>query len=154
MTTATTPVLTSASRSTKVQPPPTAAASSPRPARGSGNRRLLLLIVLVGLGIGGGLLYYWINRPVAEISQVQRGTAISAVYGTVKIDYLFQQSIKAENSGYIDLAEGIFGGPTGNGFAVKKGQLLGSIRDDVTQRQLNLALNELSAALARTSGAR
>ncbi len=117
--------------------------------RGSGNRRIVLLIVLVALGIGGGLLYYWINRPVAEISMARRGTAVSAVYGTVKIDYLLQQNIKAENTGYIDLADGIFGGPTGNGFAVTKGQLLASIRDDATQRQLNLALNEQAAALAR-----
>jgi RND family efflux transporter MFP subunit len=130
-------------------PPGRARAFAERPARSSGNRRLFLLIVLVALGIGGGLLYYWINRPVAEVARVQRGIAISAVYGTVKIDYLFQQNLKAENTGYIDLAEGIFGGPTGNGFVVKQGQLLGSIRDDATQRQLNLALNEQAAAQAR-----
>ncbi len=124
-------------------------ASSDRPTRGSGNRRLLLLIVLVALAIGGVLLYSWINRPVAEVARAHRGTAISAVYGTVKIDYLMQQNLKAENTGYIDLADGIFGGPTGNGFAVKQGQLLGSIRDDATQRQLNLALNEQAAAQAR-----
>lgn len=135
--------------------PTTPPGSGPRPApsdrtaRGSGNRRLLLLIVLVALAIGGVLLYSWINRPVAEVSRAHRGTAISAVYGTVKIDYLMQQNLKAENTGYIDLADGIFGGPTGNGFAVKQGQLLGSIRDDATQRQLNLALNEQAAAQAR-----
>ena len=129
--------------------PPSADAAAVRRSRAGSNRRLLLLVLLVALAIGGGFLYYWLNRTVAEVARVQRGTAISAVYGTVKVDWVMQQNLKAENTGYIDLAEGLYGGPTSQGFAVKAGQLLGTIRDEATQRQLNQALTEQAAAAAR-----
>ena len=41
-------------------------------------------------GIGGALallaIIYFATLPVAEVAVVQRGTAISAVYGTVRIE--------------------------------------------------------------------
>jgi len=43
--------------------------------------------------------------PVAEVVTVRRGTAISAVYGTVRIEPAFVVRIRAQNDGFIQLAE-------------------------------------------------
>jgi len=43
--------------------------------------------------------------PVAEVVTVRRGTAISAVYGTVRIEPAFVVRVRAQNDGFIQLAE-------------------------------------------------
>src|SRR5437660_224524 len=43
--------------------------------------------------------------PVAEVVTVRRGTAISAVYGTVRIEPAFVVRVRAQNAGFIQLAE-------------------------------------------------
>ena len=48
---------------------------------------------------------YYFFLPVAEVAKVQRGTAISAVYGTVRIEPAFSPHVRAQNSGFIQLAE-------------------------------------------------
>src|SRR5262245_49130349 len=42
-------------------------------------------------------LAYFFLMPVAEVATVQRGTAISAVYGTVRIEPAFVVRVRAQN---------------------------------------------------------
>ena len=51
-----------------------------------------------------GVAYYFF-LPVAEVATVHRGTAFAAVYGTVRIESAFVVHIRAQNSGFIQLAE-------------------------------------------------
>jgi RND family efflux transporter MFP subunit len=95
-----------------------------------------------------GVAYYFF-LPVAEVAVVKRGTAISAVYGTVRIEPAFVVHIKAQNSGFIQLADEFSAGRGAIGKAVTKGQLLASIADETTARQLKQARADLEAANER-----
>src|SRR5437762_14374078 len=87
--------------------------------------------------------------PVAEVAVVHRGTAISAVYGTVRIEPAFVVHVRAQNSGFIQLAEEFSAGRGAIGNGVTKGQLLASIADETTARQLKQAQADLKAATER-----
>jgi RND family efflux transporter MFP subunit len=84
--------------------------------------------------------------PVAEVERVWRGTAISAVYGTVRIEPSFVNHVRAQNAGYIELAAPLAAGRGAIGRAVKKGDLLAMISDENTARQLRQARADLQAA--------
>ena len=87
--------------------------------------------------------------PVAEVAVVKRGTAISAVYGTVRIEPAFVVHVRAQNSGFIQLAEEFSAGRGAIGKSVNKGQLLASIADETTARQLKQARADVEAATER-----
>ncbi len=101
-----------------------------------------LLIVICGVA-------YYFFMPVAEVATVRRGTAISAVYGTVRIEPAFVVHVRAQNSGFIQLAEEFSAGRGAIGKSVTKGQLLASIADETTARQLKQAQADLKAATER-----
>jgi hypothetical protein len=44
-------------------------------------------------------LAYFFLMPVAEVAKVQRGTAISAVYGTVRIEPAFVVRVRRKTTG-------------------------------------------------------
>src|SRR5437764_9229221 len=92
---------------------------------------------------------YYFFLPVAEVAVVKRGTAISAVYGTVRIEPAFIVHVRAQNSGFIQLAEEFSAGRGAIGKAVTKGQLLATIADETTARQLKQARADLQAATER-----
>ena len=94
------------------------------------------------------LLWYWF-LPVAEVAVVKRGTALSAVYGTVRIEPTFVVHVRAQNSGFIRLADEFSAGRGAIGKAVQKGQLLATIADEATARQLKQAQADLQAATER-----
>src|SRR5256714_10814194 len=75
-------------------------------------------------------LAYFFLMPVAEVSNVSRGTAISAVYGTVRIEPAFVVRVRAQNDGFIRLAETFSAGRGAIGKSVEKGQLLATIADE------------------------
>jgi RND family efflux transporter MFP subunit len=95
-----------------------------------------------------GVAYYFF-MSVAEVATVRRGTAISAVYGTVRIEPAFVVHVRAQNSGFIQLAEEFSAGRGAIGKSVTKGQLLASIADESTARQLKQARTDLQAATER-----
>jgi RND family efflux transporter MFP subunit len=101
-----------------------------------------LLILICGVA-------YYFFMPVAEVATVRRGTAISAVYGTVRIEPAFVVHIRAQNSGFIQLAEEFSAGRGAIGKSVTKNQLLASIADETTARQLKQARADLQAATER-----
>jgi RND family efflux transporter MFP subunit len=102
---------------------------------------ILLLI------IGSAAYYYFM--PVAEVAVVRRGTAIAAVYGTVRIEPSFVVHVRAQNSGFIQLADPFSAGRGAIGKSVTKGQLLATIADEATARQLKQARADLQAATER-----
>ncbi len=87
--------------------------------------------------------------PVAEVTIVRRGTAISAVYGTVRIEPAFVVHVRAQNSGFIRLADPFSAGRGAIGKSVTKGELLATIADETTARQLKQARADLQAATER-----
>src|SRR5438445_7839792 len=89
--------------------------------------------------------------PVAEVATVRRGTAISAVYGTVRIEPAFVVRVRAQNDGFIRLAEAFSAGRGAIGKNVEKGQLLAAIADEETSRQLKQARADLQAAIDRAA---
>src|SRR5499427_7450379 len=96
-------------------------------------------------------LAYFFLMPVAEVATVQRGTAISAVYGTVRIEPAFVVRVRAQNDGFIRLAEPFSTGRGAIGKSVEKGQLLATIADEETSRQLKQARADLQAAFDRAA---
>ena len=92
---------------------------------------------------------YFASLPVAEVALVQRGTAISAVYGTVRIEPSLVLPVRAQNSGFIQLAEVLSAGRGAIGRNVEKGELLATIADEVTARQLKQARADFQAARQR-----
>ena len=97
-----------------------------------------------------GIIYYLL-LPVAEVAAVRRGTALSAVYGTIRIEPAFVVRVRAQNSGFIRLAEPFSAGRGAIGQGVEKGQLLATIADENTARQLKQARNDLQAAIQRAA---
>jgi RND family efflux transporter MFP subunit len=94
---------------------------------------------------------YFFLMPVAEVARVRRGTAISAVYGTVRIEPAFVVRVRAQNDGFIRLAEAFSAGRGAIGRNVEKGQLLATIADEETSRQLKQARADLQAAMDRAA---
>lgn len=92
-----------------------------------------------------GLIFFW-SRPAAEVESVTRGTAISAVYGTVRIEPSFLNRVRAQNTGFIQLAEPLAAGRGAIGKTVTKGELLATITDESSARLLKQARADLQAA--------
>jgi RND family efflux transporter MFP subunit len=108
------------------------------------------------LGVGAALLLlfvaaYYFLMPVAEVVAFQRGTAVSAVYGTVRIEPAFVVRVRAQNDGFIQLAEAFSAGRGAIGKDVEKGQLLATIADEETSRELKRARADLQAATDRAA---
>src|SRR4029077_13503463 len=92
---------------------------------------------------------YYFLMPVAEVATVGRGTALSAIYGTVRIEPAFVVHVRAQNSGFIQLADAFSEGRGAIGKSVTKGQLLATIADESTARQLKQARADLEAGTER-----
>ena len=96
-------------------------------------------------------LAYFFLMPKAEVATVQRGTAISAVYGTVRIEPAFVVRVRAQNDGFIRLAEPFSAGRGAIGKDVQRNELLATIADEETSRQLKQARTDLQAAVDRAA---
>jgi RND family efflux transporter MFP subunit len=109
-----------------------------------------LLWATLPLVLFGAILWYAL-LPVAEVATVRRGTALSAVYGTVRIEPAFVVHVRAQNAGFIHLAEAFSAGRGAIGKSVEKGQVLATIADENTGRQLKQARADLQAAKQRAA---
>jgi multidrug efflux pump subunit AcrA (membrane-fusion protein) len=109
-----------------------------------------LVLVAVLLVIGVAIIWYLL-LPVAEVATVRRGTALSAVYGTVRVEPAFVVRVRAQNTGFIRLADPFSAGRGAIGKTVEKGQLLATIADETTARQLKQARADLQAATQRAA---
>src|SRR5437899_8901572 len=106
--------------------------------------------MIVPLVIVVAAIWYWL-LPVAEVATARRGTALSAVYGTVRIEPAFVVHVRAQNAGFIQLADAFSAGRGAIGNSVEKGQLLATIADETTARQLKQAKADLQAAIDRAA---
>lgn len=108
----------------------------------------LLWPVALGTLLLFALAYYFF-LPVAEVARVKRGTAISAVYGTVRIEPTFVIKVRAQNAGFIQFADEFAAGRGAMGRTMAKGDLLATIADESTARQLKQARSDWQAAKQR-----
>src|SRR5262245_14504621 len=70
---------------------------------------------------------YCFLTPVPAVVAVRRGAASSAVYATGRIEPAFVVRVRAQNDGFIRLAESFSAGRGATGKSVEKGQLLATI---------------------------
>jgi RND family efflux transporter MFP subunit len=112
--------------------------------------RNILLAIVAGALVMFAILYI-MTLPVAEVAIVQRGTAISAIYGTVRIEPSLVLPVRAQNAGFIQLAEVLSAGRGAIGRSVEKGELLATIADESTAGQLKQARADLQAATERAA---
>ena len=134
----------------KPVPPANAIPTPPRRSPLAGFPRLAgTLVLLFALLFAGYYLYTNVlNLKPANVYVVRRGLAISSVYGTVTISANYAIMLFAQNTGYLHLA--IKGTPnTLNGFSVKRGDLLGTVVDDATQRLYEQAQRDFNTARDR-----
>jgi len=110
---------------------------------------VVVFAVIIALLAGGVMIALYFNREVAEVVPAVRGKAISAVYGTVKIEWIENKPIKSENEGYVQLSPGIYSGQSSVGLLVKKGQVLATILDESTSRLIAQAKTDYQAAKDR-----
>ena len=111
--------------------------------------KTLLWILAPVIVVIAAISYFFL--PVAEVATVRRGTAVSAVYGTVRIEPAFVVHVRAQNAGFIRLADEFSAGRGAIGKNVEKGQLLATIADEATARQLKQARTDLQAATERAA---
>ena len=111
------------------------------------SKQTLWIVLPLALLIFGAIFFF--SRPVAEVEKVVRGTAISAVYGTVRIEPAFVMNVRAQNAGFIRLADKFAAGRGAVGLTVEKNELLATIADETTARQLKQAQGDLAAARQR-----
>ncbi len=106
--------------------------------------------MLVPTILFGGYYFYAnvLNRPRADVYAVHRGTAISAVYGTVTVTSKQTLLVNAQNAGILKMAAGFGTTVEANGIAVKQNELLATITDDVGQRALDQARKDYEIALS------
>jgi RND family efflux transporter MFP subunit len=109
------------------------------------------LVWLVALLIALAAVASYFVLPIAEVAEVRRGTAYSAVYGTVRIEPTFVVHVRAQNAGFIRLADAFSAGRGSIGKSVEKGDLLATIADETTARQLKQARADLQAATQRAA---
>lgn len=96
-------------------------------------------------------IIWYLLLPVAEVATVRQGTAYAAVYGTVRIEPTDVLPVRAQNAGFITLADPFSSGRAAIGKSVEKGQLLASIADESTARQLKQARADLQAGTQRAA---
>ena len=96
-------------------------------------------------------IIWYLCLPVAEVAPVTRGTAVAAVYGTVRIEPAEVVPVRAQNAGFIRLADPLSAGRGAIGKSVKKGDLLATIADETTARELKQARADLEAAKQRAA---
>jgi RND family efflux transporter MFP subunit len=100
------------------------------------------LVLVLALG-------WYLLLPVAEVAVVRRGTAISAIYGTLRIEPTFVINVRAQNGGFIQFSDLLAAGRGAIGQRVRKGDLFATIADETTARQLKQARADLQAARQR-----
>jgi RND family efflux transporter MFP subunit len=111
-------------------------------------KRNAILVAVIVLAATAALYGRWASRPVAEVYVAQRGTAISAVYGTVKVVASLTLNIRARSNGIIHFSDFV---ATNNaiGLEVKQGDLLATITNEDLDREIAKAETELNAAEER-----
>jgi RND family efflux transporter MFP subunit len=112
-------------------------------------KTILIIAICASLGAAAWPIYRLLARPVAEVCVVQRGTAVSAVYGTVRVTPKVRLIVRARTGGSIRLAQNAAGTDLAPGMPVEEGQLLGSISSPELERELTKGESDMKAAEER-----
>ena len=126
----------------------TFAASDLRKSIGAFKRHHLVIAGLV-LAVLLAVLWQWMSRPVVEVFVTRRDTAISAIYGTVKVVPSLTFNIRARASGVLHYSEPLAKVASLVGREVKAGEVLGEVVNDDLERSYTKAEAEWKAAQAR-----
>ncbi len=111
-------------------------------------KQLLVLAVLV-VAVLLGLHFYQASRPVVEVFPVRRGTAVYAVYGTVKVVPTTTFSVHARSNGILKYSDPLASATNLVGLEITNGQLLGEILNETLDRDFSKAEAEWQAAIQR-----
>ena len=111
-------------------------------------KKTVILAALIISATAAILYGLWTSRPVAEVYVAQRGTAVSAVYGTVKVVASMTINTHARNSGTIHFSDRIATNAT-VGLVVTQGELLATIVNEDLEREIAEAEADLKAAEER-----
>lgn len=111
-------------------------------------KRIVILAALIVSATAAILYGLWVSRPTAEVYVAQRGTATSAVYGTVKVVASLTMNIRARNSGTIHFTDRIATNAV-VGLVVTQGELLATIANEDLDRDIARAESDLKAAEER-----
>jgi RND family efflux transporter MFP subunit len=111
-------------------------------------KKFVILAALIVSATGALLYGLWASRPTAEVYPTQRGTATSAVYGTVKVVASLTMNVRARNSGTIRFSDRI-NTNTVVGMVVTQGELLATISNEDLDRDISRAETDLKAAEER-----
>lgn len=113
-------------------------------------KKTVILAALIISATAAILYGVWAARPVAEVYVAQRGTAIAAVYGTVKVQASLTMNVRARNTGTIRFVDRIATN-TVVGMVVTQGELLATISNQDLDREITKAETDLKAAEERRS---
>jgi len=111
-------------------------------------KKTVILAALIISATAAVLYGLWTSRPVAEVYVAQRGTAVSAVYGTVKVLASITINVQARNSGTIHFSNRVATNAM-VGLVVTQGELLATIANEDLDREIAKAEEELKAAEQR-----
>jgi len=111
-------------------------------------KRNVILAVFIVVAAAATLYGRWASRPVAEVYVAQRGTAISAVYGTVKVLASMTINVHARSNGIIHFTDYVLTNNT-VGLTVKQGDLLATIVNEDLSREIAKAETYLDVAQQR-----
>jgi RND family efflux transporter MFP subunit len=111
-------------------------------------KRTVILAALIVSGTAAILYSMWASRPVAEVYVAQRGTAVSAVYGTVKVLASMTINLQARSSGTIHFSNRVATNAV-VGLVVTQGEVLATIVNEDLDREITKAEAELKAAVER-----
>lgn len=108
-----------------------------------------IILAAVAVVITGYFGCQWLARRVAEVAIVKRGTVISAVYGTVKVQPTVKMLVRSRNTGAVRLARMSTGAEIVAGMEVKEGWTLMRIETPEMDRELVKIEADLKAAEER-----
>ncbi len=113
-------------------------------------RWAVLLILFFALLL---LSYYFyvnvINRAPAEVTPVERGPAVSTVYGTFTINTTNALTLFAQNAGYLHTDPALGSTYGSQGTTVKQDQLMATVVDENVQRAVKQAQADYDSAVSR-----
>jgi multidrug efflux pump subunit AcrA (membrane-fusion protein) len=111
-------------------------------------KKTVILAALIISATAAVLYGLWASRTVAEVYIVRRGTAVSAVYGTVKVQASLTINLHARSSGTIRFSDRVASNAM-VGLVVTQGELLATIINEDLDREITKAEAELKAAEER-----
>src|ERR1700722_6177521 len=107
-------------------------------------KRIVITATLAVTATAAILYGTWVSRPAAEVYVVQRGTAISAGYGTVKVVASMTIHIRGNSNGTIHFSDRIATNSVVC-LVVTQGELLATIANEDLDREITKAETDFKA---------